>query len=502
MRKGYFMFYAIVANDISFELPDGRELLTNLNFSIDNRLTALVGPNGIGKTTLAKLISGELTPSGGNIQRNVSISFFSQREIPMNIPVYEYLLNDYTWSSYGEQLLEGINRESLCSSLSGGQWMRVRLARALDDQFLILDEPTNDLDREGRGLVLNFLRQRTGGGLLISHDRECLGVCKEILELSNRGLSKYGGNYSDYALARENERSHLQENLKQAKKERESMLSKQQEQREKQEKRNSRGTQAAKKGGLPRILIGGRKSKAQVTTAKLEVGALEKVNEAVRETYEALNQLKIDPVMYTDLVGKKIPTQKLVAEATKFNIKYQNWIYKNDLNFCWRGNIRIALKGANGSGKSSLLKAIMKEKLDTRGDLKIGDLRTLYIDQRCSILNDKKTIFENVRSYSSLGDSEIRNGLAKFLFSNDSVFQKVESLSGGERLRVALACGLLSNEKPELLILDEPTNNLDLVNIEFLEDLIRQFEGALIAISHDNVFLENCEIFEEILISD
>lgn len=125
---------------------------------------------------------------------------------------------------------------------------------------------------------------------------------------------------------------------------------------------------------------------------------------------------------------------------------------------------------------------------------RFGDLVTLYIDQSCHQLDDNKSIFENIRDVSSLTESEIRNGLAKFLFTKESVFQKAGELSGGERLRATLAQGFLCAEKPELLVLDEPTNNLDLANIEFLEELVREFRGALIVISHDEVFLENCRV--------
>lgn len=109
-------------------------------------------------------------------------------------------------------------------------------------------------------------------------------------------------------------------------------------------------------------------------------------------------------------------------------------------------------------------------------------------------------MFENVRAVSSAGESEIRNGLAQFLFANDAVFQKVSELSGGERLRASLARGLLSTQKPELMVLDEPTNNLDLVNIQFLEQVVSEFRGAVIVISHDEKFLRNCSVSQELLV--
>lgn len=168
----------VTVNNVSFEVPNERVLFTHLNFSIQSKLTALVGPNGVGKTRLAKLLVGELDPTKGTIRRQASISFFPQRQIPDNISVDAFLAPDYTWSELGEKLLHGIDRQTLCTQLSGGQWMRVRLVRLLNDQFLILDEPTNDLDREGRETLLHFLQRRDGGALLvISHDTVFLENC-------------------------------------------------------------------------------------------------------------------------------------------------------------------------------------------------------------------------------------------------------------------------------------------------------------------------------------
>jgi ATPase subunit of ABC transporter with duplicated ATPase domains len=484
----------ITISDLSFELPNGRLLFSGFSFSLAEKITALVGPNGVGKTSLAKLIAGELDATSGTIRRHASVTFFPQRQIPEPITVDEFLALDYTWSELGEKLLEGMDRQTLCTNLSGGQWMRIRLARALQEQFLILDEPTNDLDREGREALMEFLREYKNGVLLISHDRECLQLCEEVLEISNRGLSKFGGGWSDYEEAKDHERDNLRSALDIAKRTRDKAHVDRTEQIQQQEKRNRRGAEAAARGGIPKILLGGRKRRAQATSGKIDVATLERANESVREAYEAFANLKIDPMMYADLVGKEIPSQKLVAEAQVFNIRFENWIYKGDLNFSWRGNIRMALRGANGSGKSTLLKAILGEKFEMRGQLRRGNLVTLYIDQRGATLDDSKSIFENIRAVSTASESDIRNGLAKFLFTKETVFQKVSTLSGGERLRAALAKGLLSTEKPELLILDEPTNNLDLTNIEFLENLAREFRGALIAISHDEIFLQNCGI--------
>lgn len=483
---------------VSFEFSNGHALFQNLNLSLEAKIYGLVGPNGIGKTSLARLLAGELEPSSGVIHRHGSCVFFPQRMEPTPISIDDFLGCDHEWSLLGDQLLESIDRKTLCSHLSGGQWMRVRLAHALKERFLILDEPTNDLDREGREALLRFLRGRTEGALIISHDRECLSLCDEILELSQQGLSKFGSGWAHYQEMRDQEREGLNRVLENAKNAREAARKRRNEEKNRQEKRNRQGAAVASRGGMPKILLGARKRQAQVTSGKIDASTFERTNDAVRVAHEALNAVKIDPVMYASLLGREIPEQKLILELKGFNIRFDDWIYKEDLSLLWRGNIRLAIKGANGSGKSSLLKALLGSPLDSRGEIRRGDLHTLYIDQNCSSLNVEKSILANAQEISNKSECEIRNGLAKFLFMGPAVFQKIKELSGGERLRAVLACGLLREEQPELLLLDEPTNNLDLANIEFLEKLARGFRGALIVISHDEVFLENCGLSQEL----
>ena len=487
----------VVVRDVAYELANGRELFQNLNFSLNAVRSALVGPNGVGKTTLARLIAGEVEPTHGSIQRQGPVKIFAQRQQPQPITVAEFLADYHEWSLTRERLLANIDDQTLCTQLSGGQWTRVRLARALDDAFLILDEPTNDLDRDGREAVRQFLQAHTGGALLISHDRECLELCDDILELSNTGLMKFGGNWRDYAVEKERERARLTSALDQAKRERDAAIEHRFEQRERQEKRNRRGTKAAARGDIPRIIAGGRKRQAQVTSGKRDSGLVQRAEAAVHKARDALSQMKVDPVMYADLLGHELPAQKLVAEAQGFNIRFNDWLFRNDLDFAWRGNVRIALKGANGSGKSSLLKALMDAPFETRGQLSRGNLVTLYLDQRGSGLNDDASVLDNIRAVSADNETGIRNDLARFLFAGDAVFQQVGELSGGERVRAALARGLLGTQKPELMLLDEPTNNLDLANIEFLENVVAQFRGALIVVSHDQRFLENCDVSDE-----
>lgn len=147
------MPWIVIARGVSYELPNGRELFKNLSFSLDARIAALVGPNGVGKTCLAKLIAGDLEPTEGVVRRIGSVKLFPHRREPDPVTVSEFLSVECEWSLLRATLLANIDRQAICTTLSGGQWMRVRLACALDDQFLILDEPTNDLDYDAARLL-------------------------------------------------------------------------------------------------------------------------------------------------------------------------------------------------------------------------------------------------------------------------------------------------------------------------------------------------------------
>jgi ATPase subunit of ABC transporter with duplicated ATPase domains len=420
---------SIVVRGVSLEL-NGRTLFSDLDFVLGNGLTALVGANGVGKTCLARVIAGELPASAGIVRRDGPVHLFPQRATPPEVSVATYL-QEHEWSLKAERLLRGIDRDSDCSELSGGQWMRVRLARALNDDYMILDEPTNDLDREGRAAIADVMRHRTGGTLVISHDRGCLQLCDAILELSNRGLMRVGGGWTEYLAARQLERERLSAALEGARRERDLAREHRFEQIARQERRNRRGAAAAARGDIPRLIAGGRKRRAQVTSGKVDVATLARAEASVLAAHAAFAAIKVEPVMYADLIAAQLPAQKLVAEADGFNIRLGRWLYATDLDFSWRGNVRVALQGANGSGKSTLLRALRGESLETRGQLRRGRLATLYLDQRCSVLDERASVFDNVRAVSAGTNSDVRTGLARFLFTGDAVFQKVSDLSGG-----------------------------------------------------------------------
>jgi ATPase subunit of ABC transporter with duplicated ATPase domains len=300
--------------------------------------------------------------------------------------------------------------------------------------------------------------------------------------------------------ARDQERERLHHALEIAKRQRDAAAEQRAAQAARQQQRGARGAATAARGGLPGILAGARKRRFQVSSGKLARQTLASSQEAVQAAHKALSRLKLEPVMYASLSGRAVPAGKLVAEARDFNVRFRDWVYRQDLEFTWRGSVRIAVRGANGSGKTTLVRALLGEELRTRGELRLGGLSTLYVDQRCRALDDDRSLLDNILQVASAPVSQLRNALAAFLFPDETVFQKVGDFSGGERLRAALARGLLGAKVPELLVLDEPTNNLDRLNVDFLERLLADFQGALVLISHDEAFLRSCKITQELRI--
>lgn len=513
-------------NALTYTTADGRCLFENLDLSFGRERTALIGANGVGKTTLFNLVTSTLNPTSGTIACNGSLGLLPQNLDPrpgetiadifgiksdvqrlQRVLAGEGSLEDsteadWTLESRLEQALAEVGLPNLppdhpTNALSGGQRTRLAMAALVfaAPDMLLLDEPTNNLDREGRTAVANLIARWRGGAIIISHDRELLRQVDRIIELTSTGIKIYGGNWDFYEERKQIERTAAEATLAHSEKELAQTAKKAQIAREKKAQSDSRGKATRNKGGAPKILLNAKRNRAEGTTGRLSAVAQrqqEEAKQAADTARENVEQLKSPSIT---LPATHLPHGKTVLHIDNVTFGYAEGapIFKH-LTIRITGPERIALIGANGSGKTTLLDLISGALKPEVGSVRRID-NTTILDQHANILDHKKTIRDNFLGLNpSEKENACRAALARFLFRADAATKIVGELSGGEKLRAALACTLGSAHPPEFLILDEPTNHLDLPTIAAVEAGLSAYDGALLVASHDAVFLENIGI--------
>ncbi|HEU0072701.1 MAG TPA: ATP-binding cassette domain-containing protein [Dehalococcoidia bacterium] len=488
---------------VTYEI-ESRLILREVSCSFGNRKYGLVGANGAGKTTLARLLAGEVMPSTGRVQRDAVVALLRQQEDRGEGRCGDVLAQIWAANPAATKLVAGLLQPlaaaTRLSHLSGGEWMRLRLARALatSPSFLVLDEPTNDLDSDGREVVLRLLREFEGGVLAISHDRELLREVDEVLELKASGLARYGAGFDSYWLERTAERERQSSEVDRARREKRTAGRERQAKLESQDRKARGGERKAKAGGMPRIFAQAQKRRAQVTRGKLKQQSDAAVDEAKEELTEALAALETDPFMRLDFESEASPESRSFFEARNLSVRFpgaSEELWPGGLNFLMRGRQRWHLRGANGSGKTTLLRLLMGEQAgDVSGSLWRSGRPFVYLDQGLTLLRDDISVIENFGEESRFTPVTLRNELAFYGFKGDKVHQRVGTLSGGERLRAALARCFLSKAIPQMILLDEPTNNLDFQSMDLLEAALSRYRGLLVLVSHDSVFVDQVAI--------
>ena len=384
-------------------------------------------------------------------------------------------------------------------TLSGGQKTKVFLAGIIihRPEIVLLDEPTNHLDTPGRSILYDYIRSTKNTLVVVSHDRTLLNLLDTVYELGKRGITVYGGNYDFYAEQKMIESDALSQDLKSKEKAFRKAKETERESLERQQKLDARGKKKQEKAGLPTISMNTLRNNAEKSTARLKGVHAEKVDAISQELNQLRKELPDVDKMKMDFDNSALHNGKVLITARDVNFGYDDrllWI--PSLNFQIRSGERIALKGLNGSGKTTLIKMILGELQPLSGTIDKAGVKAIYIDQDYSFIENNLHVYEQAQQFNSgaLQEHEIKIRLNRFLFTEAYWDKPCKALSGGEKMRLILCCLTISNQAPDLIILDEPTNNLDIQNIEILTAAINEYRGTLLVVSHDEYFLKEIEV--------
>jgi ATPase subunit of ABC transporter with duplicated ATPase domains len=529
---------SITCSDLSFAWPDDTPLFTDLSFDVGDGRPGLVAPNGAGKSTLLKLIAGEYRPTAGVITVEGTVGYLPQTlpfvadrsvaDVLEVAPVLEALTalaggdaRDEVFAAIGDDWdIEERTRAQLdrlglghiafdrpLGSLSGGEVVSLGLVAQLVKRpdVLLLDEPTNNLDVDARHRLYAALDDYPGCLLLVSHDRVLLDRMDRIAELYRGEMVFYGGSFSMYQRVVQDTQEVAEANLRNAEQQLKREKRQRQEARERAARRSSTAARNLKNAGLPKIIAGKMKRDAQQSAGKADDVHAKRLAEARNQLDEAERALRDDDAIVLELPDTNVPAGRTVFRGEGLQVRRggRKLFADKGIDLSIRGPERIALTGANGVGKSTLLRVIAGDVQQDAGEVQRADGRVAYLSQRLDVLDQQHTVAESLAAFApSLTHTRRMHLLAQFLFSGNRIHLPVSALSGGERLRATLACVLYAEPAPQLLLLDEPTNNLDLVSVGQLEAALNAYEGAFIVVSHDERFLAEIGIGRGLRLSE
>jgi len=536
------MTAAIVCSDLSFSWPDGAPVLSGLTVSFGPGRTGLIGVNGSGKSTLLKLTAGELHPGHGTIKTRGEVGYLPQaitlgarRTVSdlLGITAVRTALHAVEAGETGEDLyatigddwdveesarawldrlgLAHLGLDDRVRRLSGGETILVALAALFlrRPDVILLDEPTNNLDLDARKRLYDAVASWAGVMVIVSHDRELLGLVDQIADLSSGQIRMYGGNLEAYEALLAAEQAAAERAVTAAsaevRREQRDLV----EAQVKQARRDRQGRRVAASQSIPRIVVNARKSAAQETAGRSRELHSERLQAARGRLEEAEQAVRDDAEIRVDLPGTAVPAGRTVLTVT--GLDGTHWHPAATAadpaataadpaataalaGLIVRGPERIALTGPNGAGKTTLLRAIAG--LAERPGLTVRPgAVTGYLPQRLDILDDSLSVVDNVRAAAPAASvNEVRASLARFLFRGERAERLAGLLSGGERFRAVLAALLLAQPPPQLLLLDEPTNNLDMASVRQLAQALADYRGAFLVASHDVPFLRSAGI--------
>ncbi|MDR0435297.1 MAG: ATP-binding cassette domain-containing protein, partial [Propionibacteriaceae bacterium] len=506
---------AVILDDLSFTWPDGDMQFEHVSATFNVGRTGLIGDNGQGKSTLLRLISGELTPTTGRITLagGGRVAYLPQHitlrtdatvaDLLGITPIldamaaieacdldqrhFDVIGDGWDIESRSIAALEALGTVSdlnrTVGTLSGGETMLIALTGLkLAGGVSLLDEPTNNLDRATRERLYDEIAAWPGTLIVVSHDTELLELMDATAELRAGSLSLYGGPYSAYREYVAAQQQAALQTLRTATAE----LRREKAQRIKEQQRVAHSERQAKKDAdnkrfLPGVLDK-RRNRAEKAQGSNKQMLLAREAEAASRVAEAAAALRADDAISIDLPDPKVPVSRRIAVLTS----------PDGRQLIVQGPERVAITGRNGVGKTTLIERALSGAESLAGaSLTLHTDRVGYLSQRLDTSHDDVPVIEYLREATpAVPAAELRHRLARFLIRGDAVFRPVGSLSGGERFRVEVARLLLADPPYQLLILDEPTNNLDLATVDQLVQALGAYRGAVLVVSHDRAFLE------------
>jgi len=513
---------SVSLHQLSWSTPDNQPLFTDLELSFGPGRTGLIGRNGTGKSTLLRLIAGLVPPAAGSVTLAGTLGMLEQSvQVEHDASVADHLGVSHAmsllyrleqglgtiedagaadWSLPGriEAALQQVGLPQLAperrlDTLSGGQRTRLALARLIlaRPDIILLDEPTNNLDADGRQAVADLLRAWRGAAIVVSHDRALLREMDAIVELTSLGARTYGGNWDLYAERKALELAAAEHDLATSERKVAEIDRKLQAVAEKKARKDGAGKRKAARGDIPRIMLGGMKENAENTSGEGARLANRLRGDAAEAAGAARAKMEVLTPLTVSLIPTNLPQGRSVLQADTLTGGPDSADpVIRDFSLHLAGPERVAVTGPNGSGKTSLLRLLTGDLKPASGAARIHVAYTL-LDQTVSLLDPALSIRDNFRSLNPEADENTcRAALARFMFRADAALQSVGTLSGGETLRAGLACTIGGNAPPQLLILDEPTNHLDIDAIAQVEAGLRGYDGALLVVSHDAAFLD------------
>ncbi|MDB5063497.1 MAG: transporter ATP-binding protein [Mucilaginibacter sp.] len=526
----------LILQDVTYIHPNRDLLFADINLIINKQeKIALIGNNGVGKSTLLKILAGSLHPTNGLVKagskpyyvpqifgqyNNYSIAQALQIEDKLNalkeildgnVTDENMTLLDDDWAieerckeAFMHWKLEELDLSQKMETLSGGQKTKVFLAGISihRPEIVLLDEPSNHLDQFSRSILYNYIKVTTNTLMVVSHDRALLNLLNTVCEFNKRGITIYGGNYDFYAEQKIIESDALNQDLKSKEKALRKAKETERESLERQQKLDARGKKKQEKAGVPTILMKTLKNNAEKSTSRMKGVHAEKVGAISLELNQLRKELPDVDKMKMDFDNSALHKGKILITAKDVNFGYSDQLlWKQALNFQITSGERIVVKGLNGSGKTTLIKMILGELEPWPGTIDRAGVKAIYIDQDYSLIDNKLSVYEQAQQYNSgiLQEHDIKIRLNRFLFTKEYWDKPCKALSGGEKMRLMLCSLTISNQAPDIIVLDEPTNNLDIQNIEILTTAINQYKGTLIVVSHDEYFLKQINVEHSII---